>query len=68
MGPLTSWFSPYVTGKMTGLRQYGYVGALIALILALDDVEFLGAGGGGGGRGCRMWLSSTMIQTRGSGC
>ena len=43
VGPLRSWFSPYVTGKMTGLRQYGYIGALVALTLALDDVEFLGA-------------------------
>jgi 3-dehydroquinate dehydratase II len=43
VGPLKSWFSPYATGKMTGLRQYGYIGALVALTLALDDVEFLGA-------------------------
>ena len=43
VGPLKSWFSPYVTAKMTGLRQYGYIGALVALTLALDDVEFLGA-------------------------
>jgi 3-dehydroquinate dehydratase-2 len=43
VGPLKSWFSPYVTGKMTGLRQYGYIGALVSLTLALDDVEFLGA-------------------------
>jgi hypothetical protein len=28
---------------MTGLRQYGYIGALVALTLTLDDVEFLGA-------------------------
>ena len=26
-----------------GTIQYGYVGALVALTLALDDVEFLGA-------------------------
>jgi 3-dehydroquinate dehydratase-2 len=43
VGPLKSWFSPYVTGKMTGLRQYGYIGALVALTLALDDMEILGA-------------------------
>ena len=43
VGPLKSWFSPYVTGKTTGLRQHGYIGALVALTLALDDVEFLGA-------------------------
>jgi 3-dehydroquinate dehydratase II len=41
--PLTSVFSPYVTGKMTGLRHHGYIGALVALTLALDDVGFLGA-------------------------
>ena len=43
VGPLKSWFSSYVTGKMTGLRQYCYIGALVALTLALDDEEFLGA-------------------------
>lgn len=43
VGPLKSIFSPFVTGKITGLRQYGYIGALVALTLALDDKEFLGA-------------------------
>ena len=43
VGPLKSWFSPFATGKMTGMRKYGYIGALVALILALDDAEFLGA-------------------------
>jgi len=28
-----------------GTIQYGYIGALVALTLVLDDVEFLGAGG-----------------------
>jgi hypothetical protein len=41
--PLKSWFSPYATGKMPGLRQYGYIVALVALTLALKDAEFLGA-------------------------
>ena len=43
VGPLKSWFSPYVTGKMTGMRKYGYIGALVALTLSLDDADFLGA-------------------------
>ena len=43
VGPLKSWFSPYATGKMTGMRQYGYIGALVGLILSLDDPDFLGA-------------------------
>jgi len=25
------------------LRQYGYIGALVALTLSLDDMDFLGA-------------------------
>ena len=41
--PIASVFSPFVTGKVTGLRQHGYIGALVALTLALDDVGFLGA-------------------------
>jgi 3-dehydroquinate dehydratase II len=41
VGPLKSWFSPFATGKMTGMRQYGYIGALVALTLSLDDMEFL---------------------------
>jgi hypothetical protein len=28
---------------MTGLRQYGYIGALVALTLSLDDMDFLEA-------------------------
>ena len=43
VGPLKSWFSPYATGKTTGMRQYGYIGALVALTLALGDADFLGA-------------------------
>ena len=34
VGPLKSWFSPYITGKSTGLRQYGYIGALVGLVLS----------------------------------
>jgi 3-dehydroquinate dehydratase II len=41
--PIASVFSPFVTGKITGLRHHGYIGALVALTLALDDVGFLGA-------------------------
>jgi len=36
VGPLKSWFSPYATGKSTGLHQYGYIGALVGLILSLE--------------------------------
>jgi 3-dehydroquinate dehydratase II len=43
VGPLKSLFTPLVTGKTMGLRQYGYIGALVALTLALDDEDFLGA-------------------------
>jgi 3-dehydroquinate dehydratase-2 len=43
VGPLKSWFSPFATGKMTGMRKYGYIGALVALTLSLDDADFLGA-------------------------
>jgi hypothetical protein len=28
---------------MTGMRKYGYIGALVALTLSLDDLDFLGA-------------------------
>jgi len=38
-----SWFSPFATGKMTGMRRYGYIGALVALTRSLDDADFLGA-------------------------
>jgi hypothetical protein len=31
------------TGKMTGLRQYTYIGGLVALTLSLDDMDFVGA-------------------------
>lgn len=29
--------------KDDGMRKYGYIGALVALTLALDDADFLGA-------------------------
>ena len=41
-GPVKSVFSPLVTGKCSGMRQYSYVAALTALVLALDDDGFLG--------------------------
>ena len=43
VGPLKSLFTPLVTGKTMGLRQYGYIAALVGLTLALDDMDFLGA-------------------------
>ncbi|OUM87824.1 MAG: dehydroquinase [Bacillus thermozeamaize] len=43
-GPLRSRFSPTVTGVAMGLRQYSYLAALVGLVWALDDKEFLGAG------------------------
>lgn len=41
-GPWESRFSKTATGVMMGLRQYSYAGALIALVLSLDDETFLG--------------------------
>jgi 3-dehydroquinate dehydratase-2 len=37
----TSIFAPSVTGIVSGLEQYSYLGALVALVLALDDPSFL---------------------------
>lgn len=34
-------FSPSVTCIFSGLRQFSYQGALVALVLALDDPDFL---------------------------
>ena len=42
-GPRESTFTPYVTGQFMGLREYSYAGALVSLVLALDDETFLGA-------------------------
>ncbi len=41
-GPLTSSFTHTVTGLSMGMREYSYLGALTALVLALDDESFLG--------------------------
>lgn len=42
-GPIHSSFTHSAVGITMGLRQYSYLGALTALVLALDDEEFLGA-------------------------
>lgn len=42
-GPGRSNFTPYLTGVCMGMRHYSYAGALFALVLALDDEQFLGA-------------------------
>jgi hypothetical protein len=33
---------------MTGLRQFGYIGALVGLTLSLDDMDFPRSGGSSG--------------------
>jgi 3-dehydroquinate dehydratase-2 len=40
--PLESRFTKSATGLVMGLRQYSYIGALVALALSLDDPSFLG--------------------------
>lgn len=40
---LESRFTFTAAGLVMGLRQYGYLGALLALSLSLDDSNFLGA-------------------------
>lgn len=40
----TSRFTYTATGLVMGLRQYSYLGALLALTLALDDDAFLAGG------------------------
>lgn len=40
--PVKSVFTPLMTGKCTGMRQYSYVAALTAMVLSLDDDDFLG--------------------------
>jgi 3-dehydroquinate dehydratase-2 len=42
-GPIRSSFTHTATGITMGMRQYSYLGALTALVLALDDPEFLGS-------------------------
>jgi 3-dehydroquinate dehydratase-2 len=42
-GPWESRFTKTATGLCMGLRQYSYIGALTALVLSLDDEDFLGA-------------------------
>jgi len=41
---LESRFTYTATGLVMGLRQYSYLGAMLALSLALDDDSFLGTG------------------------
>jgi 3-dehydroquinate dehydratase II len=43
-GAYQSRFSYTASGVVFGLRQYSYHGALLALVLALDDEDFLGGG------------------------
>lgn len=45
-GPGKSNFTAYLTGVCMGMRHYSYAGALFALVLALDDEQFLGASEG----------------------
>ena len=40
--PLQSRFTHTATGLVMGLRQYSYLGALLGLVFALDDLSFLG--------------------------
>lgn len=42
-GPWQSNFTRSATGVCMGLRHYSYVGALVALSMALDDSAFLGS-------------------------
>lgn len=42
-GSIQSSFTHTATGMAMGLRQYSYIGALTALVHALDDQGFLGA-------------------------
>lgn len=40
---LESRFTKTAVGLVMGMRQYGYLGAMLALVAALDDESFLGA-------------------------
>lgn len=42
-GPGESTFTPFVSGQFMGMREYSYPGALLSLVLALDDETFFGA-------------------------
>ncbi len=42
-GPWESNFTRSATGMSMGLRHHSYLGALVALVSALDDENFLGA-------------------------
>lgn len=44
-GPVESNFTRSATGAVMGLRHHSYLGALVALVSALDDENFLGASG-----------------------
>ncbi|MBZ9761713.1 type II 3-dehydroquinate dehydratase [Mesorhizobium sp. CA8] len=41
--PIESIFTHQSSGMVMGLRHYSFVGALVSLVLALDDKNFLGA-------------------------
>lgn len=41
-GSIRSSFTHTATGMCMGMRQYSYIGALTAMVLALDDDGFLG--------------------------
>jgi 3-dehydroquinate dehydratase-2 len=47
---IPSLFTPTVTAAVTGLRHYGYVAAVFALTMSLDDEDFLGAEHGSASR------------------
>jgi 3-dehydroquinate dehydratase-2 len=42
IGPGVSTFTPLVSGQFMGMREYSYAGALLSLVLALDDETFFG--------------------------
>lgn len=39
---IPSLFTPTVTATVTGLRHHGYIAAVLALTMSLDDPDFLG--------------------------
>src|SRR5438552_12231874 len=43
IGPWRSEFSASATAVMMGMREYSYAAAILALAMALDDTNFLGA-------------------------
>jgi 3-dehydroquinate dehydratase-2 len=43
IGPWQSTFTPSATGVMMGMREYSYCAAILSLVMALDDKNFLGA-------------------------